>query len=131
MNIWDGHLRLATSTYSQWECIDNTCHWAPDKQNHVTVLKLPTNINAVEMEHVGSLSNPEKIRERIAAIQFMEDRAFISTTSTTDPFYIIDMSYHHELSVVGVLNISGLSTSLYRHDNGSKIIVAVGHNVVG
>lgn len=145
MDLWDGHLRVATTTPAKWGCT-STNETVPvvksntifnrfcnrtmlvDSDNFVHVLRLPTNGSETIMEVVGSLNNLGKAGEHIEAVRFMGDKAFVVTFLRTDPFYTIDLSNHSNPRQVGALEITGYSNYLHPYDEEGNILIGVGQD---
>jgi len=143
IDIWDGHLRVASSGDSRWKCTSEKeprylrstkaigsqsfCELIPDRSNYITVLKLPTNGESKGMERVGFLSDLAEEGGHIETVWFMNEKAFIGT-SKTNSFYRVDMINHFEPKVIGKLEVTGLSNYLYPYDNASNVLVAVGQD---
>ncbi len=144
MDIWDNHLRLATTTSAKWGCTNDEnsqdvvgsiriirpCErtMLKDSDNYVHVLRLPTNDSETTMEQVDSLSGLGKKGELIESVRFMKDKAFIVTFLRTDPFYTIDLKNHNNISEVGALEITGYSNYLHPYDEDGNIIIGVGQD---
>ncbi len=112
MNQWaidekDGHLRVATTT---------TANWRDHIGNNIYVLD-------GEMKIIGRLEGLEK-GERIYAVRFMGEKAYIVTYRETDPLFVVDLSDPRNPRVEGILKIPGYST--YLHPIGDGRMVGVG-----
>lgn len=143
MDIWDGHLRAATTTSAKWGCLNTSstvrdplpmfvrfCNRTilVDSDNYIHVLRLPTNTSESTMEQVGYLNNLGKFGERIEAVRFMGDKAFVVTFFRTDPFYTIDLSDHDNPREVGALEITGYSNYLHPYDTDGNVLIGVGQD---
>ena len=64
--------------------------------------------------------------ERIYAVRFMGEKAYVVTFRQTDPFYTLDMSDPNDPLVVGELKILGFSN--YLHPINGDLILAIGQN---
>ena len=123
LDVWDGHVRVASIIRSNWGCsydknildkngVTASCIWKhlDDSDNRISVLKLPGGddvSSSTEMEMVGYLNDLGEPGEKIEAIRFMMDKAFLVTFLRTDPFYTIDVSDHTKPRVVGELKVPG------------------------
>lgn len=144
MDIWDGHLRIATTTSAKWGCVINENITSTDMQlffirqcnrtiivdsdNYIHILRIPINSSETTLEKVGYLNNLGKFGERIEAVRFMTDKAFLVTFFRTDPFYTIDLSKHDNPREVGSLEITGFSNYLHPYDYEGNILIGVGQD---
>lgn len=146
MDIWKGHLRIATTKSAIWGCapdsltpettLDNTdlvtfrrpCNWTMivDSDNFIHVLRPSSNENNLKMDQVGYLNNLGKTGEQIYSARFMKDKAFVVTFLRTDPFYSIDLSNPENPKEVGALEIPGFSNYLHPYDREGNLIIGVG-----
>ena len=112
LNQWamdekDGYLRVATTT---------TANWRNHIGNNIYVLD-------GEMEIIGRLEGLEE-GERIYAVRFMGEKAYIVTYRETDPLFVVDLSDPKNPRVEGILKIPGYST--YLHPLGDGKMVGIG-----
>jgi inhibitor of cysteine peptidase len=107
MDEKDGYLRVATTT---------TANWRDHIGNNIYVLD-------GEMKIIGRLEGLEK-GERIYAVRFMGEKAYIVTYRETDPLFVVDLSDPRNPRVEGILKIPGYST--YLHPIGDGKMVGVG-----
>lgn len=107
MDEYEGHLRVATTT---------TVGWRDHVGNNLYVLDGKLNI-------VGKIEGLEE-GERIYAVRFTGDKAYVVTFKETDPFIVLDLSDPENPRVEGILKIPGFST--YLHPIGDHHIVGVG-----
>lgn len=144
IDLWDNHLRLATTTSAKWGCVEDQepsltstdlrifrpCNRTliVDSENYIHVLRLPTDQSEKMLTRVGYLDNLGKVGERIEAVRFMRDKAFVVTFLRTDPFYTIDLSNHSSPRQVGALEITGFSNYLHPFDDEGNIIIGVGQD---
>jgi uncharacterized secreted protein with C-terminal beta-propeller domain len=146
IDIWDGHLRLATTTRTKWGCIptneteslDETTRFIfprcdrvvlEDSNNFIHVFQLSdSNDNDAMANQVGYLEGLGKPGERIEAVRFMGDKAFVVTFLRTDPFYTINMRNHSLPEKVGELEITGFSNYLHPFDSAGNFLLGVGQD---
>ncbi|MCY3951322.1 MAG: beta-propeller domain-containing protein, partial [bacterium] len=65
--------------------------------------------------------------ERIFAVRYIGDRAYVVTFRQVDPLYVVDLSDPTRLAVLGELKIPGFSS--YLHLVGDGLLVGVGRDV--
>ncbi|QSB05387.1 beta-propeller domain-containing protein [Natronoglycomyces albus] len=117
LNEHEGYLRVATTEGDPWATF-----WDSEgevSESTVTVLELGDS----QMTEVGSVTGlgPE---ERIYAVRFMGDVAYVVTFRDTDPLYTVDLSVPSEPRVTGELKITGYSA--YLHPVGEGLLLGVG-----
>lgn len=113
-----GRIRLATTTdvWRRW-WLDGDDQ--PPSESHVWVLERRGG-RLRTVGHVGGLG----LEERLFAVRFLPDRAYLVTFRQTDPLYTIDLSDPVAPRVAGELEIPGFST--YLHDVGSGKLLSIG-----
>jgi inhibitor of cysteine peptidase len=109
MDEYNGKLRVATTIGDYWKFKDKMT-------NNLYVLNDNLNI-------IGKLTNLEK-GERIYAVRFMENKAYLITYKETDPLLVVDLENPVHPKLVGELKIPGYST--YLHPIGNDEIIALG-----
>ena len=112
MSEHDGHLRVATTTGGPWR-------FEEDAESMVTVLARRDGA----LENVGQVGNMGR-GERIFAVRYVGDVAYIVTFRQTDPFYTVDLSDPTAPVVRGELKITGYSG--YLHPVGPDRILGIG-----
>ncbi len=109
MDEYNGYLRVATTV---------TYNWRDHVGNNIYVLDKKLRI-------VGKLEGLEE-GERIYAVRFMGDKAYVVTYRETDPLLVVNLSDPEHPRVDGILKIPGYST--YLHPIGKNLMVGVGKN---
>lgn len=141
MDEWNGHLRVATTVRSKFDCVaeeqttkaeaqpepvfnTRSCVWkmVEDSDNMINILDISSN----DMEVVGSIKGLGHEGESIFAVRFMKEKAFMVTFRQTDPFYTFDLSDHKTPKQLGELKISGFSNYLHPYDAAGSVMIAVG-----
>jgi len=112
MSEHDGHLRVATTTGGPWRFDD-------DAESMVSVLERRDG----ELAVVGSVGDMGR-GERIYAVRYVGDVAYVVTFRQTDPFYTVDLSDPTAPVVRGELKITGYSG--YLHPVGPDRILGIG-----
>ncbi len=77
----------------------------------------------VEVGEVGDLGRGE----RIFAVRYIGDRAYVVTFRRVDPLYVVDLDDPTQMAVLGELKIPGFSS--YLHPVGDGLLVGVGRDV--
>lgn len=115
MDEYDNHLRVVTTSRPNNQEI----------KHQLTVLR--DSPNSDEMLEVSSLPNEQnpaaigKPNERIFAVRFMGERAYIVTFEQIDPLYALDLSDPDNPAIAGELEVPGFSTYLHPIDNNYLI----------
>ncbi|ACV25290.1 beta-propeller domain-containing protein [Methanocaldococcus fervens] len=108
MDEYNGYLRIAT-TIGDWRFREKTT-------NNIYILDENLNI-------VGNLTGLEK-GERIYAVRFMGDKAYVVTYKETDPLLVVDLKDPKNPKILGELKIPGYST--YLHPIGNNLFICIG-----
>ncbi len=108
----EGHLRVATTTGGPWR-------FDEDAQSMVTVLAR----NDATLDVVGQVGDMGR-GERIFAVRYVGDVAYVVTFRQTDPFYTVDLSDPTAPVVRGELKITGYSG--YLHPIGPDRVLGIG-----
>ncbi len=107
MDEYMNDFRIATTTGDSWRMDEGT------SKNNVFVLD-------ENMEILGRLEGLAPT-ERIYAVRFMGNRAYMVTFRQVDPFYAIDLSDNKNPAVLGYLKIPGFSDYLHPYDENHII----------
>lgn len=107
MDEHKGDFRIATTTGDTWRTDEGT------SKNNLYVLD-------ASMDIIGRLEGLAPT-ERIYAVRFMGDRAYMVTFRQVDPFYVIDLSDPKNPDVLGYLKIPGFSDYLHPYDENHII----------
>ncbi len=115
MDEFGGDLRVASTTSpDNWWLSD-------DSESRVTVLRP----NGDTLTTVGLVDGLGKT-ERIFAVRFMGETAYVVTFRQTDPLYVVDLSNPAAPAVTGELKIPGYSA--YLHPVGDGRLLGVGQD---
>jgi len=135
-----GYLRVATSSNERLECVNYTTYgdgsyaytscarWrtVSKSTSQVTVLRLPAEgSGADELELMSEITGLGET-ERIFAVRFFDERAFVVTFRQTDPLYSIDFSNASRPVLADELKVSGFSR--YLHPIGTDLLLSVGQD---
>lgn len=110
----DGRLRVAT-TLNRWNEVGSTT------TNNLYVLEQ----HGAKLETVGTLENLAP-GERIFAVRFVEDRAFLVTFRQVDPLFAIDLGDPTAPEMVGELKVPGFSR--YLHPVDATHLIGIGRD---
>jgi len=115
----EGYLRIATTvdSYSEAEAI---------RDNRVVVL----DIKDSKLAKVGEVKGMG-LGEKIHAVRFIGDMAYVVTFKKTDPLYVVDISDPFVPHVAGELHIPGFSTYLHPLDQNHLIGLGFGADDMG
>ena len=115
MSEQDGLLRVASTTAPLW--------WSPGNntpsESFVTVLKPDAGV-LKQIGRVGELGKGE----RIYAVRFLGDVAYVVTFRQVDPLYTVGLSDPENPKVLGSLDLLGYSA--YLHPVGNGLLLGVG-----
>ena len=114
MDAYKGSLRVATTTGDMWRTDEGT------SKNNVYVLDDGLKIT-------GKLENIAP-GEKIYSARFVQNRAYLVTFKSIDPFFVIDMTNPKGPKVLGALKIPGYSD--YLHPVDSNHVLGFGKDTV-
>lgn len=122
-DYYNDYLRVATSTSAvgNWNSSTFTFQIERNATNQITIAQIDDN----EIKIVGQLEDLGET-ERIYAVRFLGDRAFMVTFRQIDPFYTIDLSIPQFPVMRGELKIPGFSN--YLHPVEEDFILAIGQD---
>jgi len=127
MDIHNGYVRVATTSWARWGFQGDVWTQEEESVSHVTVLETSSTNT---MPIVGQVTNLGK-GERIYAVRFMGDKAFVVTFQQIDPFYTLDMADPNNPKVVGELKILGFSNYIHLIDETTVLTVGQDADVNG
>jgi len=99
MDEYKGVLRVAT-TVDEWD--------SEKSESFVTTFDITGNRFTL-ISTLGGIG----LKERIYSARFEEDRAYIVTFRTIDPFYVIDVEDPNNMKILGELKLPGVSDYLH------------------
>lgn len=102
----EGNLRVATTEEAPWDEATGTSQ----SDSGITVLD-------ASMRQIGRIDGLG-VTERIQAVRYMGDVAYVVTFRQTDPLYAIDLSDPRAPVVAGELKVPGYSAYLHPIDDG-------------
>ena len=114
MSEHNGHLRVATTIGAPW---------AFEEKNESLVVAIE--IGESGLTEVGRVAGMGK-GEKIFAVRFMGDSAYVVTFRQTDPFYTLDLKDPSSPKIKGELKMNGYSG--YLHPVGENLILGIGQD---
>ena len=115
MDESDGYFRIATTRNRRWS---RFFEQANESYNNLYILD--SNLNIVgKVEHLAP-------NERIYAVRFMQNRAYMVTFRQIDPLFVIDLSQPDKPKVLGQLKIPGYSNYLHPYNN--NLLIGLGQD---
>ncbi|KAI0561357.1 hypothetical protein FGB62_86g02 [Gracilaria domingensis] len=115
MHEYDGYFFIATTDGAPW--------WGARDESSSKVTSFKT--SGRRLQKVGEVGNLG-LGERIFAVRYVKDTAYVVTFRQIDPLYIIDLSRPWLLRVTGELKIPGFSS--YLHPISPGRILGVGQD---
>ena len=132
MDIFNGHLRVATSSQSKFSYSRDGPIWEPIAQNQVIILKIPGLIDDGEaglFEETGHLPDLGKEFELFTGVRFFDKVAYAATFRRAGPsFYALNLTNPTNPMELGELSTSGFSSYLHSVNRDNTMLVAVGRN---
>ena len=127
MDVHNGYLRLATTTYDDsWSVYtdptygwDNYIWYDNARNNRVTILDS-------DLNQVGLLDQLVQ-DESIYSVRFLDDVAYVVTYETVDPVFTIDLSDPANPTLCSALEVAGVSD--YLHPYGEGLLFGFGRAV--
>eukprot|EP01083_Nonionella_stella_P016342 45654_1 len=125
LDLFQGHLRVVTTEWN-WR-------WSDTEEsrtlNKIVVLKVPAEDGGQEMLKVAETGHIGKPNESVRSVRFIQDKAYIVTFETMDPFYIFDLSDPTSPEKMGELEIPGFSSYLHPIEiDGVPLMLGVGEH---
>eukprot|EP00178_Gracilaria_changii_P024993 TRINITY_DN75_c0_g2_i1.p1 TRINITY_DN75_c0_g2~~TRINITY_DN75_c0_g2_i1.p1 ORF type:complete len:668 (+),score=101.93 TRINITY_DN75_c0_g2_i1:188-2191(+) len=117
MHDFNGYFFIATTDGAPW--------WGARDESSSKVTSFKTNTYSRSLQKVGEVGNLGR-GERIFAVRYVKDTAYVVTFRQIDPLYIIDLSRPWWLRVTGELKIPGFSS--YLHPISPGRILGVGQD---
>jgi uncharacterized secreted protein with C-terminal beta-propeller domain len=116
MDEYDGKFRIAVTDYD----------YSGEAALITNTLFILDATSEDKMDEVSSLSGLGKPGERIYAVRFSEDRAYVVTFVNTDPLYTLDLSDQENPVIIGEYYEEGVSD--YLHEITGNLMIGVGRN---
>ena len=114
LHEFDGHLFAAVTNGSPWRA---------NQQSESLIFALEQTDDAlVVVGQVGDMGRGE----RIYAVRYIADRAYVVTFRQVDPLYVVDLADPTAPKVLGELKIPGYSA--YLHPVGDGLLVGIGRD---
>ena len=127
----EGVIRVATTQdmWGRWWM--NTENWTGPTNNVFTLeafqCMIPegcedTSARLQQIGHIGNIAEGETIW----SARFMGDRAYLVTFENTDPLWVIDLSDPSNPTILGELEIPGVSTYIHPVDEDTLLTIGIG-----
>jgi len=110
-----GVLRVATSLGDAWNLTSRT---------RLSLLRPATVNNGVSLEVISFIDNIGQPGEKLYAVRYAGQRAYLVTFRITDPLYVFDLSQPETPIKLGELHIDGYSD--YLHPIGDSLLLGLG-----
>ena len=129
MSEYDGSIRIATTSdiWGRWWLTDEV-----DPETGELVFNGPTN-GVTVLQHDGQVGLDEVGKvdgiapgETIWSARFIGDRGYLVTFETIDPLWVIDLSDPTNPTILGELEVPGVSTYIHPVDENTLITIGIG-----
>jgi hypothetical protein len=134
MSEYNGDIRVASTTdsWGRWWLTEGGEWEVIEPQNHITVLSPSTNSTNVvgviteqrflqTVSHLGGIAEGE----RIWSARFVGDLAYLVTFRNMDPLWTIDLSDPENPTILGELEVPGVSTYIHPLSNGDLLTIGM------
>ncbi|MDP6900085.1 MAG: beta-propeller domain-containing protein [Candidatus Thalassarchaeaceae archaeon] len=123
MSEYEGDIRVASTTdsWGRWWLTDDGDWEVIEPVNHVTVLR---DDGAGELDDVGYLGGIAE-GERIWSARFVGDKGYLVTFRNMDPLWTIDLSDPENPTILGELEVPGVSTYIHPLSNGDLLTIGM------
>lgn len=136
VDYYKNHLRVVTTetSWSGFTTETEDTAFVTNKsttKNKIFILKVPEDGDENQtMGLIGKTDHIGKPDERVYSVRFIDEKAYIVTFKTIDPFYIFDLSTPEEPKKLGELELPGYSSYLHPVKiDGVSLILGVGEQV--
>ena len=123
LSEFEGEIRVASTTgqWNRWWMTD------PDPmENHVYILEQTQDSSGNDsLEEVGHLDGIAE-NERIWSARFVGEMAYIVTFEQIDPLWVIDLSDSSNPTILGELEVPGVSTYIHPLGGGHLLTIGIG-----
>jgi hypothetical protein len=126
LSEYKGDLRVATTEDPVWLATADGTFETGQRQSGVTVLHQ----DGGQLKTIGRLTGLGK-DERIYAVRFIDDRAYIVTFRQIDPLFVVDLADPTAPKLRGQLNLTGYSAYLHPIGNDKLLGIGVEANAQG
>ncbi|MDP6886098.1 MAG: beta-propeller domain-containing protein [Candidatus Thalassarchaeaceae archaeon] len=129
MSEYDGSIRVATTSdmWGRWWLAEET-----DPETGEPVFTGPTNgVTVLQYDGDDSLEEVGKVDgiapgERIWSARFVGDRGYLVTFRNIDPLWVIDLSDPTNPTILGELEVPGVSTYIHPVDEDTLLTIGIG-----
>ncbi|CAM3194540.1 beta-propeller domain-containing protein [Stackebrandtia soli] len=116
LSEWDGHLRVATTVDDPNGQFEGETEEAAPSSSSLYVLRIDDDA----MTETGRIEGLG-LTERIYAVRYVAETAYVVTFRETDPLYVLDLSDPTSPTMLGELKIPGYSAYLHPIDDGRLV----------
>ena len=131
MSEYNGDIRVASTTdsWGRWWLTEDGEWEVIEPQNHITILRGDDAGSLDELSHLGGIAEGE----RIWSARFVGDMAYLVTFRNVDPLWTIDLSDPANPTILGELEVPGVSTYIHPLSNGDLLTIGMpgGENGLG
>jgi hypothetical protein len=122
LSEYEGAIRVATTTdqWNRWWITD-----PPPPENHLYILS-----GNNDLEVVGYLDDIA-VGERIWSARFIQDRGYLVTAQNIDPLWTIDLSDPRNPTIMGELEVPGVSTYVHPLEDDHLLTIGWGGDEQG
>jgi len=133
MSEHNGDIRVASTTdaWGRWWLTEGGEWEVIEPQNHITVLDASIGASSIisqtgrgplqEIGHLGGIAEGE----RIWSARFVGDLAYLVTFRNMDPLWTIDLSDPENPTILGELEVPGVSTYIHPLSNGDLLTIGM------
>lgn len=129
LSEYDGFLRVASTT-GRWNRWWLNADEQTGPENHVWVLAPATSATGPHLATVGHIGGIA-VGEQIWSMRFVGDKGYMVTFRNIDPLWTIDLSDPTNPSIVGELEVPGVSTYIHPMDDGHLLTIGLGPGADG
>ena len=123
MSEYNGDIRVASTTdsWGRWWLTEGGEWEVIEPQNHITILESDGAGSLDEISHLGDIAEGE----RIWSARFVGDMAYLVTFRNVDPLWTIDLSDPENPTILGELEVPGVSTYIHPLSNGDLLTIGM------
>ena len=130
---FEGSIRIASTSdaWARWWLVDEVDEdgepvWLGPK-NQVSILQPDEEGNLEQIGFIGDIA----IGERIWSARFVGDRGYLVTFQNIDPLWVIDLSIPTDPTILGELEVPGVSTYIHPVNENTLLTIGIGPGADG
>tara|TARA_B100000575_G_scaffold106589_1_gene84914 strand:+ start:18692 stop:20989 length:2298 start_codon:yes stop_codon:yes gene_type:complete len=130
---FEGSIRIASTSdaWARWWLVDEVDEdgepvWSGPK-NQVSILQPDEEGNLDQIGFIGDIA----IGERIWSARFVGDRGYLVTFQNIDPLWVIDLSIPTDPTILGELEVPGVSTYIHPVNENTLLTIGIGPGADG